>query len=199
VAISARWQAGDEWVVETWYQQVQAHDQPWSGPALWRFRVEREVGFRDVPCFELVVTRSDGSAPPVIVYVSRDAQRLVGLETTVTQQGKTQRIVDAPDDGARPEPAAVRAEFTAAPVFLPPLGAIATTSPPGLPFERGPMRTHLTGMPGPDDLVGRGGPYLDLEYPDPRDGTTVRQRWTKDDMRWPVVTRTETTFSFRRG
>lgn len=56
--LAPRWRAGDEWLVETWYRQVQAPEQGWSGPALWRFRVEREVSFRDEPCWELVVTRA---------------------------------------------------------------------------------------------------------------------------------------------
>ena len=39
---------------------------------------------------------------------------------------------------------------------------------------------------------------LDLDYENPLDRTPVHQRWTRDDQRWSVMSRTETTWSFRR-
>lgn len=199
--LAPRWSAGDEWLVETWYRQMQAHDETWSGPALWRFKVEREVSFRDEPCMELVVTRADEpAAPPVTLWVGRDHGRLVGVETTVTQQGKAQRSLYVPDQGDGP--AALRAPLTSAPVRLPPLGALATVAPPGLPFDRTPfvsLSAAPPGAPPPAELVGAGGAYLDIEFHDPLDGTTIRQRWSQGDLRWPVVSRTETTVSLRRG
>jgi hypothetical protein len=199
--LAPRWEAGDEWLVETWYRQMQAHDESWSGPALWRFRVEREVSFRDEPCVELVVTRADEpDVAPLTLWVGRDHGRLVGVETTVTQQGKAQRSLYVPEQGDGPE--ALRAPLTSAPVRLPPLGALATVAPPGLPFGRTPFSSTSDAPPGappPAELVGAGGAYLDIEFHDPLDGTTIRQRWAQGDLRWPVVSRTETTVSLRRG
>lgn len=201
VGITPRWAPGDEWLVETWYRQEQAPTRPWSGPALWRFRVEREVGFRDVPCFELSVTRADDPAvEPLVLWIGRDSGRLVGSETTVVQQGKASRLLDTPDDGAAAQPAAVRPPLTTAPVRLPPRGALAAAAPPGLRFDRlaEPGDTPAD-APADDQLTGAGGAYLDIEFTDPHDGTTVRQRWSDSDLRWPVVSRTETTLSLRRG
>lgn len=59
--------------------------------------------------------------------------------------------------------------------------------------------TDPEGAPAPAELTGAGGAYLDIEFQDPHDGTTVRQRWSDSDLRWPVVSRTETTLSIRRG
>lgn len=205
VGITPRWTAGDEWLVETWYRQEQAPSRPWSGPALWRFRVEREVGFRDVPCVQLSVTRADDpTVEPLVLWIGRDSGRLVGSETTVVQQGKASRLLDAPDDGTSAEPAAVRAPLTTAPVRLPARGALALAAPPGVPFAhyRGLLAEPgdtPEGAPAPAALTGAGGAYLDIEFRDPHDGTTVRQRWSDSDLRWPVVSRTETTLSIRRG
>lgn len=201
VGITPRWTPGDEWLVETWYRQEQAPSRPWSGPALWRFRVEREVGFRDVPCVQLSVTRADDpTVEPLVLWIGRDSGRLVGSETTVVQQGKAARLLDTPDDGTAAEPAAVRAPLTTAPVRLPARGALATAAAPGVPFDRlaEPGDTP-EGAPAPAALTGAGGAYLDIEFRDPHDGTTVRQRWSDSDLRWPVVSRTETTLSIRRG
>lgn len=196
VALAPRWQPGDEWLVETWYRQVQAHDECWSGPALWRFRVEREVSFRDEPCVEIVVTRADEpQVAPITMWVSR-AGHLAGVETTVVQQGKATRSLYTPEPGASGE--ALRAPVTAAPLRLPSMGALATVAPPGLPFDRLPVDTPPD-APAPAELVGAGGDYLDIEFADPLDGTTVRQRWSPRDLRWPVVTRSETTLSVRRS
>src|SRR5438105_9242493 len=38
--VKPAWQAGDEWIVDTFYRQMQAPGEPWSGPARWRFRIE---------------------------------------------------------------------------------------------------------------------------------------------------------------
>lgn len=201
VGITPRWTPGDEWLVETWYRQEQAPTRPWSGPALWRFRVEREVGFRDVPCLQLSVTRADDpTVEPLVLWIGRDSGRLVGSETTVVQQGKASRLLDAPDDGTSAAPAAVRAPLTTAPVRLPARGALAMAAPPGVPFDRlqEPGDTP-EGAPAPEELTGAGGAYLDIEFKDPHDGTTVRQRWSDSDLRWPVVSRTGTTLSLRRG
>lgn len=195
VALAPRWQPGDEWLVETWYRQVQAAEEGWSGPALWRFRVEREVSFRDEPCVELVITRADEpQVAPVTLWVSR-AGRLAGVETTTMQQGKATRSLYTPDAA---EGGALRAPVTSAPLRLPPPAALATVAPPGLPFDRLPADTPPD-APAPAALVGAGGDSLDIEFADPLDGTTIRQRWSPGDLRWPVVSRTETTFSVRRS
>ncbi|MCO5168236.1 MAG: hypothetical protein M9894_17990 [Planctomycetes bacterium] len=189
--LTPRWEVGDEWVVETWYRQVQAHADEWIGPAVWRFRVEREVGFRDEPCLELTVTRADEpQVPPVTLWIAR-AGHLAGVETTVTQQGKAQRALHVIPRGDAPE--ALRAPLTSAPVRLPPPGALARLAPAGLPFD--PL-----GAAPPDvaEHLRSGDPTLDIEFRDPLDGTTVRQRWAQGDLRWPVVSRTETTLSLRR-
>ena len=205
VGITPRWTPGDEWLVETWYRQEQAPTRPWSGPALWRFKVEREVGFRDVPCLQLSVTRADDpTVEPLILWIGRDSGRLVGSETTVVQQGKASRLLDTPDDGTAADPAAVRAPLTTAPVRLPARGALAMAAPPGAPFAhyRGLLAAPgdtPEGAPAPGELTGAGGAHLDIEFKDPHDGTTVRQRWSDSDLRWPVVSRTETTLSIRRG
>lgn len=197
VALTPRWQPGDEWLVETWYRQMQAHEESWSGPALWRFRVEREVSFNDEPCLELVVTRADEpQVAPVTLWISRAAGRLAGVETTVVQQGKASRSLYTPAPGD--DAAALRAPVTSAPLRLPPLGALATVAPRGQPFDRLPIDTPAD-APAPAELVGAGGDYLDVEFADPLDGTTVRQRWSPGDLRWPVVSRTETTVSVRRS
>jgi hypothetical protein len=206
VGITPRWTPGDEWLVETWYRQEQAPSRPWSGPALWRFRVEREVGFRDVPCLQLSVTRADDpTVEPLVLWIGRDSGRLVGSETTVVQQGKAARLLDTPDDGTSAEPAALRAPLTTAPVRLPARGALARAAPPGqtigdLSGDRlAEAGDTPEGAPAPDELTGAGGAYLDIEFKDPHDGTTVRQRWSDSDLRWPVVSRTATTLSIRRG
>jgi hypothetical protein len=197
VAIAPRWQAGDEWLVETWYRQVQAHDAPWTGPALWRFRVERETRFEGVDCHEVVVTRADEpGVEPVMLWISRDRGALIGAETTVAQQGKAQRQRFTAEDAT----GAVRAPLTSAPVRLPPRDARAKVAPRGLPFDHASLSRELPeGFTPPSELVGAGGEYLDIEFNDPLDGTTVRQRWSSADLRWPVVSRTETTISVRRG
>lgn len=198
--IAPRWQAGDQWLVETWYRQAQAPEAPWSGPAMWRFEVAREVSFQDVACHELVVTRVDETGvAPMTLWVSR-AGRLVGAETTITQQGKEQRSLYVADDGASTTPAPLRAPPGSAPVRLPPQGALARSAPAGLPFDRTTSKRHLPAdLPASSELVGAGRPSFDLEFTDPLDGTTVKQRWSPDDLRWPVVSRTETTLSIRRG
>lgn len=189
--LTPRWDVGDEWVVETWYLQAQAHGDEWIGPAVWRFRVEREVGFRDEPCLEVTVTRADEpQVPPVTLWIARGGH-LAGVETTVTQQGKSQRALHVIPRGETPE--AIRAPLTSAPVRLPPPGAAARHAPAGLPFD-------LLGAAPPEAAahLRADGPTLDIEFRDPLDGTTVRQRWAPGDLRWPVVSRTETTLSLRR-
>ncbi len=204
VALAPRWQAGDEWLVETWYRQLQAPEVTWSGPALWRFRVEHEVSFRDEPCYELIVTRADEpQVAPVTLWITRSGGRLAGVETTVVQQGKASRSLYTPEPAVPGDPGgdagvALRAPVTTAPVRLPSLGALATVAPPGLPFDRLPVDTPADAPP-PAALVGAGGDYLDVEFADPVDGTTIRQRWSPGDLRWPVVSRTETTLSVRRS
>lgn len=199
-AVAARWSVGDEWTVETWYRQMQAPTEPWTGPALWRFKVERETAIDGAAVLEVVVTRGDEPAwPATIVHVSADLRRVVSTESTVVSQGKERRVVTRPDD--RGAGAALEAELVLAPFTLPPPGAAARVAPAGLPFDRRPFsRVKPAGEPLPaaDELVGAGASYLDLEFPSPKDGTPVLQRWSPDDPRWPVVSRTETTLSFRR-
>lgn len=199
--IEPRWREGDEWLVETYYRQMQAPEQTWTGPAVFRFRVEREVSFRDRPCYEIVVSSTDDAAmDPAVFYVTRDG-RLAGQSTTVVQQGKKRTVVTLPEDETSREPAVIRASLSLTPFTLPPLGAEARVAPAGLakePPARGRDRAARAHMPKADELVGAGGDYLDLEFEDPNDKTTVTQRWCRDDMRWPVVSRTPTTVSFRR-
>jgi hypothetical protein len=200
--VAPRWEEGDAWIVETYDRRMQAAREVWSGPALWRFHVTRETGFRDRPCFEIVITRADGEEyPPTTLYVTRAGHRLAGMRGTVTQAGKTREVTWAPEDGALESAAGegVKARFTIVPFDLPPVGAEARVLPPGLapapPVIEGAGRHR---MPRPEDLVGAGGPLLDVAYESPVDGTTVHQRWARADMRWPVESRTETTWSFRR-
>jgi hypothetical protein len=198
--IEPRWQDQDEWVVETYYRQMQAPRETWTGPALWRFRIEGEVRFRGLSCWQFVVSRIDDPGfSAETYYVTRDGYRLAGAMTTVQQNGKRTTIVTIPEDsGDGPRP--VEAALTVVPFDLAPLGAKARVSPPGL--DLGPPslveRGSRARMPEPGELVGAPGPYLDVEYERARDGTIVRQRWSRADMRWPVVSQTETTLSFRR-
>jgi hypothetical protein len=137
-AVAARWSVGDEWTVETWYRQMQAPTEPWTGPALWRFKVERETSIDGAPCLEVVVTRGDEPAwPATIVHVSADLRRVVSTESTVVTQGKERRVVTRPDD--RGAGAALEAELVLAPFTLPPPGAAARVAPAGLPFDRRPF------------------------------------------------------------
>lgn len=198
--VKPAWQAGDEWIVDTFYRQMQAPNEPWTGPARWRFRIEREVSFRDAPCLEFVVSRADDAAvPPAVFYVTREGYRLAGAETTVTQQGKSRRVTVLMDS------AAARAPLSIVPFDLPPLGAEgaeARVAPPGLAFDREPpgglAASDRARLPAASAIIGAGEGALDLEYENPRDRTRVRQRWSPADMRWPVISRTETTWSFRR-
>ncbi|MEZ0230117.1 MAG: hypothetical protein ACAI25_15955 [Planctomycetota bacterium] len=195
------WREGDEWIVETYYRQMQAADQTWTGPAVFRFRVEREVSFRDRPCFEIVVTNTDdAAADPSVFYVTRDG-RLAGQQTTVVQQGKKRVVTDVPEDESSREPSVIRAQYTLAPFTLPPFGAEAKVAVAGLAKElpaRKNDRASRAHQPRADELVGSGGDYLDVEFEDPTDRTSVKQRWCREDMRWPVVSRTATTVSYRR-
>lgn len=201
-AVTPRWREGDSWLVETYYRQMQATPETWSGPALWRFSIAREVGFRDRPCYEIVVEREGEDFPPSIAYVTRDTYRLAGLQTTVQEKGKLRTVIWTPSDAEVAEVGAVKAQLAIVPIDLPAAGAEARRTPAGLPDDRDPLpdgKGPNARMPRAADLVGAGTPSLDIEYENPHDGTRVRQRWSQEDMRWPVVSRTETTWSFRRN
>ncbi|MEZ0230727.1 MAG: hypothetical protein ACAI25_19050 [Planctomycetota bacterium] len=190
------WREGDEWLVDTWYRQMQAPNEPWTGPTTWRFRVAGETSYRDQPCLEITVTRTDDPAfPPSVFYVTRD-HRLAGVHTTVVQQGKQNRVEWAPEAGGAK---ALKAPFTVVPFDLPAVGAEARILPPGLSHEP-PLAGDTTGanLPAADTLVGHGGASLELEFESPTDGSTIHQRWSSSDMRWPVYSRTQTTLSYRR-
>ncbi len=195
------WREGDEWLVETYYRQMQASEQVWTGPATFRYRVEREVSYRDRPCYEIVVSSvDDAAADPAVFYVTRDG-RLAGQQTTVVQQGKKRVVTDVPEDESSRGPSVIRAQYTLAPFTLPPFGAEARVAPAGLAKELPARRTERSSrarQPKADDLVGSGGTYLDVEFEDPTDKSPITQRWSREDMRWPVVSRTATTVSFRR-
>jgi len=200
--VSPQWQADESWDVETYYRQMQAGNEVWSGPARWRFHVARETGFLDRPCFEVVITRVDGEEyPPSTAYVTRDGYRLAGLRTTLTQSGKSREVTWAADDlGVLGDAkTGTKAPLTIVPFDLPPIDAEARISPDGLsgapPVVEGAGQAR---MPRAADLVGAGLPHLALSYESPVDGTLVHQKWSRADMRWPVESRTETTWSFRR-
>lgn len=191
------WREGDEWLVDTWYRQMQAPNEPWVGPTTWRFRVASETSFRDRPCLELSVTRTDDPAfPPTTFYVTRD-HKLAGMHTTVVQQGKQNRITWSPEDDAKRP---LDAPFTVVPFDLPPLGADARVLPPGLSHEPPGLPGDVTGagLPAADAILGHGAAQYELEFEKPTDGSKVYQRWSSTDSRWPVYSRTHTTLSFRR-
>jgi hypothetical protein len=204
--VAPAWKEGDEWIVETFYRQMQAPREVWTGPAPWRFRVERAVSYADRPCWQIVVSRDDDPAfEPAAFFMTRDGHRLVAAEVTATVQGKSRRVAWRFDEEAPPD-AGTKAPFTIIPLDLPPEGARARVEPPGLAFDREPPvpgaaagAADRARMPPPESLVGAGGEYLDLSYENPLDRTQVRQRWSRADMRWPVISRTETTWSFRRA
>lgn len=194
--VEPRLQAGDEWVVETFYRQMQAPREVWSNPAPWRFRVEGEVEFRGEACWQIVVTRADDpGVEPAVFYVTRATYRLAGAHATVVQQGKKVSVTYIPGEMALDQ--GVKVAFSAIPLDLPPLGAEAHVLPAGLRPEAPGEGRDRARMPAPEDLVGAGGAYLEVTYAHPVDGTPIRQRWSRDDMRWPVESRTNTTWSFR--
>ncbi len=194
-SITPVWREGDEWLVDTWYRQMQAPNEPWTGPTTWRFRVVGETSYRDRPCLEISVTRTDDPAfPPSIFYVTRD-HKLAGVHTTVVQQGKQNRVEWSPSSDAK----AMKAPFTVVPFDLPALGTEARVLPPGLSLEP-PLQGDTTGagLPAAESVLGHGAPTTEVEFESPIDGSKIHQRWSPSDSRWPVYSRTQTTLSFRR-
>ena len=90
------------------------------------------------------------------------------------------------------------ARFTLIPFDLPDFSSeavvIETAEGPDLDvyFDRGPRQLKA------EDVMPLGPDYLKIEFPRAQDQTPVIQRWAARDMRWPVLSYTRTTRSYRR-
>ncbi|MHC4829495.1 MAG: hypothetical protein ACYTFT_03940 [Planctomycetota bacterium] len=203
---------GESWDVETYYRDMQAGDgNLWSKPIHWRFSVDREDRFQGVDCLVVVVKLlgTDGTEkralPPANYYVSRQGYRLVGADLPHQSAGKiTKKQLSF---GDRPE-ASAGTEGNAAwgsiiPFELPAYGqegvVVRGQGLPTLDPAGNPITEHNTGdFPQRGELVGAGSEHLEIEFRSPIDKTMIRQRWSKDDMRWPVESVTPTRRSYRR-
>lgn len=196
VPLKPTWSKGDDWIVETYYRQMQAPGDVWTGPAKWRFRVANEVSYKGEPCWQFVVTRLDDSKfPPSTIYITRDNHQLAGLESTVMQKGERRKISYSPSADDRSK--VVEARMSIIPFDLPGFGATATVVPAGLNTTPAFLR-RKDKMPKDSELLGHGDETYKIRFSQPSDKTRVRQRWASTDLRWPVESRTESTWSFRR-
>lgn len=190
------WSKGDDWLVETYYRQMQAPGDIWTGPAKWRFRIANEVSYKGEECWQFVVSRvDDPKFPPSTIYITRDNHQLAGLETTVMQKGVRRKISYSPSANERSK--VVEARMSIIPFDLPGFGATATVVPAGLNTTPVFLR-RKDKMPKDAEILGHGDESYKIRFSQPSDKTRVRQRWASTDLRWPVESRTESTWSFRR-
>ncbi|MDF1666361.1 MAG: hypothetical protein P1V97_31725 [Planctomycetota bacterium] len=190
------WSKGDDWIVETYYRQMQAPGDVWTGPAKWRFRVANEVSYKGEQCWQFVVSRvDDPKFPPSTVYITRDSHQLAGLESSMMQKGERRKISYSPGKDERSK--VVEARMSIIPFDLPGFGATATVVPAGLNTTPAFLR-RKDKMPKDSEILGHGDESFKIRFSQPSDKTRVRQRWASTDLRWPVESRTETTWSFRR-
>lgn len=196
VALKPTWSKGDDWIVETYYRQMQASGDVWTGPAKWRFRVANEVTYRGEECWQFVINRlDDPQLPPSTIYITKDQHQLAGLETTVLQKGERRKLSYTPSADQRSK--VVEARLSIIPFDLPSFGAKAKVVPAGLDSTPAFLK-RKDKMPKDSELLGHGDEIYKVRFSQPSDKTRVRQRWASTDLRWPVESRTETTWSFRR-
>jgi hypothetical protein len=197
VKIEPKWRKGDDFIVETYYYQMQAPGEIWSGPALWRFRIENEVSFRGEKCWQFIVTRiDDPKLSPSTFYVTRDTYQLAGMETTIIQKSKKRKMVYVPKASERS--AAIEAHLSIVPFDIPAYRSEAKVIPAGL-NKTPKFLARKAKMPKDNEILGFTGETYKVNYKTPFDRTRVRQTWSSTDMRWPVESRTESTWSFRRA
>jgi hypothetical protein len=196
VKIEPKWAKGDDWIVETYYYQMQSAGDVWIGPALWRFRITAELSFRGQNCWQFIITRADDpSYPPSTIYITRHSYQLAGLETTVQQKGERRKLTYIPKENERS--AAVQARYSIIPFDLPGFQSEATVIPAGL-HKTPAFLARKAKMPKDDELLGYRKASYKILYKQPFDRTRVQQRWAANDMRWPVESRTKSSWSFRR-
>lgn len=196
IELKPTWSKGDDWIVETYYRQMQASGDVWTGPAKWRFRVANEVTYRGEECWQFVINRlDDPQLPPSTIYITKDQHQLAGLETTVLQKGERRKLSYTPSTDQRSK--VVEARLSIIPFDLPSFGAKAKVVPAGLDSTPAFLR-RKDKMPKDSELLGHGDEIYKVRFSQPSDKTRVRQRWASTDLRWPVESRTETTWSFRR-
>lgn len=203
-AIRFDFETGSSFVVETYYRQTQSGDGTvWSGPVYWRFEITGEDRFEKKLClvFSVAMIKKSGapipSYPETRYYVSKTDYTLLGayLHNTQGGKGRYQTVSYASGGGTS------RAAGSIVPFDLPAYGSKGRlTRGPGAELPRlepnaAKLPKHL---PRPGELLGAGGEYLLVEFPSPGDGSTIRQRWWKGDMRWPVESVTEHRRSYRR-
>ncbi|MFC1705372.1 hypothetical protein ACFL59_00945, partial [Planctomycetota bacterium] len=195
---------GESWIVETYYRQTQAAAGTlWSNPVYWQFRIDREDAFQRIPCLVFVVTMVNGAHhpvadhPPQTFYVSKAGYRLVGADLSFKQAGKNKLSTVAYDAGKAD--GANAAQGSIVPFDLPRYGAEGVVRRGAtLPRLEPVDPSAKARLPQPGQLLGAGGEYLEVEFESPADGTTVRQRWARSDMRWPAESVTEHRRSYRR-
>ncbi len=209
-AILPRWQTGDSWVVETYYRNMASPQDRLSQKLRWRFTVERETSYHDRPCHVLRIALLDGESmshenrdfPASTLYITVDNYRLLGAVVPIRQQGKTAMMTLSFADAAGSEGYAAKAAGSIVPFDLPPVGVEATAVPHGASLPRLEDLKELSAsdrarLPSPERIFGFGGEYLEIEYDSPIDGTRIHQKWSPEDMRWPAVSLTNTTRSYR--
>jgi hypothetical protein len=191
---------GDAWVVETYYRNMQTGTgESWSDAVYWHFEVVAEDAFQGQEALVVRASLRDAQGTdeagytPATLYVSRQDYRLLGAELTEVRGGKQKQATVTYD---RSEGAS-HAVGSIVPFDLPPRGVEGrVTRGSGLPsLEPADARSRAR-FPGPGTLLGAGQDYVEVEFT--TDGTTVRQRWSLTDMRWPTETVTEHWRSYRR-
>ncbi len=195
------WSPGDTWEVETFYRQMQAGDgDVWSGPTRWQFRVDREEFVGMTPALLVEVTlldvngRHDASFPATTFTVSADGKLLhADLYHVRAGKGKMTRVAYRAEDGP------ITASGSIVPFDLPPNGVVGTlVGARGLPTLDPVTPGSRRQFPQPAELLGAGQDRIEVRYRSPVDGTKVRQEWSTEDMRWPVISETEHRRSYRR-
>ncbi|MBI4614602.1 MAG: hypothetical protein HY720_13410 [Planctomycetes bacterium] len=195
--ITTDWQPGETWSVLTHYRNMAAPEgDTWSAPLTWEFEVTARTSLRDEEVLEVKVElggRQAGELAPSYFYITPD-RRLVALRNTVREQGEERSIYVFFDED--PE-AAASGHFSIIPFDLPAQGTRARLAPAGSRIYDPVSRDALSKFPEPSRWIGAGGGYLEIEFPNRIDGTAIRQLWSEDDLRWPVVSITPSRRSYR--
>lgn len=213
--ITPSWQTGEHWLVESYYANIAA-PQPqavWRGPVTWRFDVQQRVQAQDHDEFVVAVEEverdgsplapgldDDGEAldealPAAIFHVDARTHRLIKTLIPRREQGEV-RMVET--DLSQEQDGASGARYTLIPFDLPDFSSeavvIEAAEGPDLDvyFDRGPRQLEA------GDVMPLGPDYLKIEFARAQDQTPVTQRWAARDMRWPVLSYTRTTRSYRR-
>ena len=193
---------GDAWVVETYYRNMQTGTgDSWSDPVFWHFEVTDEATFGGQPALVVRAAMRDAQGTeqagfaPATFYVARDDYRLLGADLSQQRAGVVKRNTVRYGEQAG---GVSRAVGSIVPFDLPPRGVEGrVTRGDALPALEPADARSKASFPGPGTLLGAGQDYVELEFTT-TDGSTVRQRWSLSDMRWPTETITEHWRSYRR-